>query len=90
MKILLVEDDTEISDMLRNFLISENFEVTAAFDGESACGEFFADESSALLWMGLTPVRKVLSEVPQSQKSTHSICSAMAMETAWSPVELRS
>ena len=37
MKILLVEDDIEISTMLKNFLITENFEVITAFDGESAC-----------------------------------------------------
>ncbi len=36
MKILLVEDDSEISDMLQNFLSTENFEVAAAGDGEEA------------------------------------------------------
>ena len=36
MKILLVEDDIEISTMLKNFLITENFEVITALDGESA------------------------------------------------------
>ena len=35
-KILLVEDDTEISDMLKNFLATESFAVTTAYDGESA------------------------------------------------------
>ncbi len=36
-KILLVEDDVEISDMLKKFLGTEGFEVVAAYDGESAC-----------------------------------------------------
>ena len=36
-KILLVEDDVEISDMLKKFLGIEGFEVVAAYDGESAC-----------------------------------------------------
>lgn len=36
-KILLVEDDVEISTMLKNFLITEKFEVVTAGDGESAC-----------------------------------------------------
>ncbi len=49
MKLLLVEDDIEISDMLKNFLMTENFEVVTAFDGESACQEFFADEYSLVL-----------------------------------------
>jgi len=49
MKILLVEDDIEISDMLKNFLMTENFEVVTAFDGESACEKFFADNYSLVL-----------------------------------------
>ncbi len=36
MKILLVEDDIEISDMLKNFLSTENFEVTASYNGKDA------------------------------------------------------
>lgn len=49
MKILLIEDDMEISEMLKNFLMTENFEVVAAYDGESACEKFFADEYSIVL-----------------------------------------
>lgn len=49
MKILLAEDDAEISEMLKNFLMTENFEVVAAYDGESACKKFFADEYSIVL-----------------------------------------
>ena len=49
MKILLVEDDIEISAMLKNFLITENFEVITAFDGESACEKFFSDNFSLVL-----------------------------------------
>lgn len=40
MKLLLVEDDIEISTMLKEFLATENFEVTCAGDGESACRLF--------------------------------------------------
>ena len=49
MKILLVEDDIEISTMLKNFLITENFEVITALDGESACEKFFSDNFSLVL-----------------------------------------
>lgn len=41
MKLLLIEDDKEISAMLNDFLRTENFEVDTAFDGEQACQTFF-------------------------------------------------
>ena len=48
-KILLIEDDVEISDMLKNFLITENFAVITAYDGESACEKFLSDTYSLVL-----------------------------------------
>lgn len=39
-KILLVEDDTEISEMLKNYLTTENYDVICAFDGQEACRKF--------------------------------------------------
>lgn len=42
-RILLVEDDTEISDMLRNYLATENYDVVCAHDGEDACSRFDKD-----------------------------------------------
>ncbi len=39
-KILLVEDDTEISEMLKNYLRAENYDVICAFDGQEACRKF--------------------------------------------------
>lgn len=48
-KILLVEDDVEISAMLKNFLSTEDFEVVTAYDGESACRKFFTDTFSLVL-----------------------------------------
>lgn len=41
-KILLVEDDPEISEMLRDYLTMENYEVDCAFDGREACRKFDA------------------------------------------------
>ena len=49
MKILLVEDDVEISEMLRKFLGTEGFEVVAVYDGESACRKFYEEEYSLVL-----------------------------------------
>lgn len=48
-KILLVEDDTEISEMLRTYLTSENFDVDCAFDGETACRLFDSSSYSLVL-----------------------------------------
>lgn len=39
-RILLVEDDAEISEMLRNYLSAENYEVVCAYDGQEACRKF--------------------------------------------------
>lgn len=57
MKILLVEDDVEISDMLKNFLMTENFEVETAYDGESACKQFCDGEYSLVLLDLMIPKR---------------------------------
>ncbi|MCI9658597.1 MAG: response regulator transcription factor [Lachnospiraceae bacterium] len=39
-KILLVEDDREICEMLRDYLRTENYEVICASDGQEACRLF--------------------------------------------------
>ena len=39
-KILLVEDDAEISEMLANYLSMENYEVACVADGQEACNQF--------------------------------------------------
>ena len=40
MRLLLVEDDPEISQMLKNYLETEDYGVVCAADGEEACGNF--------------------------------------------------
>lgn len=40
MRLLLVEDDLEISQMLKDYLETEDYEVICAADGEEACGRF--------------------------------------------------
>lgn len=49
MKILLVEDDMEISAMLKSFLMTENYEVITASDGEIACEKFFSGDFNLVL-----------------------------------------
>lgn len=39
-KILLIEDDAEISEMLDRYLTAENFEIVCAADGQEACTLF--------------------------------------------------
>lgn len=82
MKILLVEDDIEISDMLKNFLMTENFEVSTAFDGESACREFFADDYTLVLLDLMIPKKsgmEVMKEI--REKSTVPIIIISAKDT---------
>ena len=40
MKVLFVEDNLEICEMLGGYLAAENFEVDCAYDGEQACQKF--------------------------------------------------
>lgn len=40
MKVLFVEDNLEICEMLEGYLTAENFEVDCAYDGEQACQKF--------------------------------------------------
>ena len=49
MRILLIEDDKEISEMLSNYLIAENFEVVCAADGQKACEDFDTGSYSIVL-----------------------------------------
>ena len=48
-KILLIEDDTEISEMLTNYLMTENYEVICAADGQEACNKFDTSTFSLVL-----------------------------------------
>lgn len=43
MKVLFVEDNLEICEMLGSYLTAENFEVDCAYDGEQACQKFDSD-----------------------------------------------
>ena len=58
MKILLVEDDIEISAMLKDFLVTEKYEVIIASDGESACEKFFSDDFGIVLLDLMIPKKK--------------------------------
>ena len=40
-RILLIEDDQELSELLSEFLALENFEIDQAFDGVQSCDHSF-------------------------------------------------
>ena len=48
-KILIVEDDIAISEMVRNYLIKDGFIVTTAFDGEEAIHKYFNSDFDLIL-----------------------------------------
>ncbi len=48
-KILLIEDDAEICEMLKNYLTAENYEITCAYDGQAACNKFDKGTYSLIL-----------------------------------------
>ena len=48
-KILLIEDDKEISEMLKNYLTVEYYEVFCAYDGQEACDSFDRTDFSLVL-----------------------------------------
>lgn len=72
MKILLIEDDIAISDMLKNYLMTESFEVVTAYDGESACQRFHSDEYSLVLLDLMIPKRNGM-EVMKTIRSSSTV-----------------
>lgn len=49
MRILLIEDDLEISQMLKDYLVVENFKVICAIDGETAQSKFNSGQYDIVL-----------------------------------------
>lgn len=56
-KILLIEDDQSISEMVRDYLIREGYEVTAVFDGIEAETAFAQDRYDLVLLDLMLPKR---------------------------------
>ncbi|NBJ95157.1 response regulator transcription factor [Parablautia muri] len=79
MKLLLVEDDIEISRMLKDYLTTENYEVVCAADGEEACEKFAADTYSLVLLDLMIPKisgMEVMQHIRQSSTVPIMIVSA--------------
>ena len=48
-KILIIEDDVAISEMVKNYLIKDGFIVTAAFDGEEGIVKYLNDDFDLII-----------------------------------------
>ena len=70
MKILLIEDDLEISEMLKNYLIAENFEMACAADGQDACDRFDAESFSLVLLDLMIPKLSGMEVMAHIRKSS--------------------
>jgi DNA-binding response OmpR family regulator len=57
MRILLIEDDIEISEMLKGYLQANDFEVIAAYDGEEGCDTFLLQSFDLVLLDIMIPKR---------------------------------
>ena len=49
LKILVVDDESRMRKLVRDFLVKQNFEVVEAADGEEALDKFYADKEIALI-----------------------------------------
>lgn len=70
MKILLVEDDMEISAMLKRFLETENYEVITAADGEIACEKFYSHAFDLVLLDLMLPKRNGMEVMGKIRESS--------------------
>lgn len=83
-KILLVEDDAGISEMLKNYLTAENYDVICAFDGQEACELFDASPFDLVLLDLMIPKvsgMDVMQHIRQSSFVPVIILSAKDTET---------
>lgn len=84
MKILLVEDDIEICEMLKKYLATENFEVIAVQDGREACRQFDQGNFDLVLLDLMIPLMNgvdVLQYIRKSSVIPVIILSAKETET---------
>ncbi len=71
MKLLVIEDDPEIRQMLQDFLESEGYTIITAADGETACARF-AEESFDLVLLDLMLPKRSGTEVLRTIRSSGS------------------
>ena len=60
-KILVVDDDKNICELLRLYLVKEGYSVTMAHDGESALTDFDKLHPDLVLLDVMMPVKRIVS-----------------------------
>ena len=86
MRLLLVEDDEEISAMLKDFLEGEGFSVDTAADGEAGCARSAAAQYDLVLLDLMLPRRSGLDVLRAGALAMD--CAAHRVEKDGIPVEL--
>lgn len=69
-RILLIEDDEAISEMVRSYLIKESYEVETAFDGEAAEMIFRSSSAFDLILLDLMLPKRSGTEILQTIRAT--------------------
>ena len=80
-KVLVVEDDRNISDLIRMYLEKEGFEVITAFDGGSAVEKFRENQPDIVLLDIMLPVMDgwaVCAKIRESAKTPIIMLTAKA------------
>ena len=72
LKILVVDDESRMRKLVRDFLVRQDFEVLEAGDGEEALDLFYKDKSIALIILDVMMPKmngwEVCKEVRESSK----------------------
>ena len=75
-KILVVDDESRMRKLVRDFLTRQNYEVLEAADGEEALDIFYKDKAIALLILDVMMPKmngwEVCREIRQTSKSRSS------------------
>ena len=71
-KILVVDDESRMRKLVKDFLVRENYEVIEAGDGEEALDKFYEDKDIALIVLDVMMPKlngwEVCREVRQTSK----------------------
>jgi len=82
MRLLLIEDDKEISEMLGNYLAAEGFSLVSAYDGQEGCGRFRENRFDCVLLDLMIPKKSGLDVMKYiRQTSTVPIIIITAKDT---------
>ena len=64
MKILLLEDDVILQDIIEEYLLETGYEVESFFDGEKALDAIGSKIMICCCWMSMFPISMVLRSSP--------------------------